>query len=227
MYARDFRGEPAEAAINRMARTPTVFIVDNDASSRESMDVLVRSAGWQAECFASAEEFLSRPRAIQPGCLLLDVSLPQLDGLALQEIVADRSEMPVVFVTSRRDVVTTVRAMKAGAIDFLIKPASTPAVIGAIQCALDRSRRALTEEATARAVRNRYILLTRREREVMALVVVGKLNKQIAAELGTSEITVKVHRSNMKHKMGADSLAELVRMAAQLGMRVGAARSVS
>jgi FixJ family two-component response regulator len=157
----------------------------------------------------------------------MDVSLPQLDGLALQEIVADRLEMPVVFVTGRRDVGTTVRAMKAGAVDFLVKPAATPAVIGAIQCALDRSRRALSEEATTRALKTRYVLLTRREREVMELVVAGRLNKQIAAELGTTEITVKVHRCNMKRKMGADSLAALVRMASQLGMRVGAARAVS
>jgi FixJ family two-component response regulator len=202
-----------------MVPAPTVFIVDKDRSARESLDVLIRASGWQTECFASAEEFLARPRAMRPGCLLLDVSLPQLDGLALQEIIADRREMPVVFVTTRHDVGTTVRAMKAGAVDFLSKPASHPAIVGAVRCALDRSQRALTEEASMRALRNRYVSLTRREREVLELVVSGRLNKQIAAELGTSEITVKVHRMNMKRKMEADSLATLVRMAAQLGLR--------
>jgi len=206
---------------NRMVHAPTVFIVDKDCSARASLDVLIRASGWKTECFASAEEFLARPRAMRPGCLLLDVSLPQLDGLALQEIIADRREMPVVFVTTRHDVGTTVRAMKAGAVDFLAKPASHPAVMGAIRCALERSQRALTEEASLSALRNRYVSLTRREREVLELVVSGWLNKQIAAELGTSEITVKVHRLNMKRKMEADSLAALVRMAAQLGLHCG------
>lgn len=227
MYAEHSRGQSPETAVIRMIQAPTIFIVDKDASARESLELLIRTVGWHAECFASAEEFLAHPRAIQPGCLLLDVSLPQLDGLALQEIVADRVEMPVVFVTDRRDVGTSVRAMKAGAVDFLTKPANNPAVLDAIRCALDRSQRALTDEAAMRALKNRYVLLTRREREVMELVISGRLNKQIAAELGISEITVKAHRGNMKRKMRADSLAALVRMAAKLGLRVGADRAVS
>jgi FixJ family two-component response regulator len=226
MFAKLSRVHAAET-VTHLVQAPTVFIVDNEASARDSLDELVRSAGWQAECFASAEEFLGRPRAMLQGCLLLDVSLPELDGLALQEIVADRMEMPVVFVTSRRDVWTTVRAMKAGAVDFLTKPASASAVLDAIRRALDRSQRALTEEASTRGVRNRYALLTRREREIMSLVISGRLNKQIAAELDISEITVKVHRCNMKRKMGADSLAALVRMATTLGLRVGADRTMS
>ncbi len=227
MYAEHSRAQPIGMAVVRAAQAPTVFIVDEDRATRESLDLLIRAAGWQTECFASAEDFLARPRTMRAGCLLLDVSLPQLDGLALQEIIADRREMPVVFLTTRCDVGTSVRAMKAGAVDFLTKPASHPAVLGAIRCALDRSQRALTEEASMRVLRNRYVLLTRREREVMELVVSGRLNKQIAAELGTSEITVKVHRFNMKRKMEADSLAALVRMATQLGLRVGAGRTVS
>ena len=221
MYAEQIRGPSFEKGV-RMVEAPTVCIVDEDVAARWQLDTLIRAAGWRTECFASAEEFLERPRSMRPGCLLLDVSLPQLDGLALQELVAQWREMPVVFVTRRQDVGTTVRAMKAGAVDFLAKPASQPAVLGAVRCALDRSQRALTEEASLRSLRNRYALLTRREREVLELVVSGRLNKQIAAELGTSEITVKVHRCNMKHKMAADSLPALVRMAAQLGLRVAA-----
>ena len=221
MYAEHFRGQSFEKAV-RMVEAPTVYIVDEDVAARWQLDTLIRGAGWQTECFASAEEFLAQPRAMRPGCLLLDVSLPQLDGLALQERIAERREMPVVFVTRRQDVGTTVRAMKAGAVDFLTKPASHPAVLGAVRCALDRSQRALTEEASMRSLKNRYVSLTRREREVLELVVSGRLNKQIAAELGTSEITVKVHRCNMKRKMEADSLPALVRMAALLGLRAGA-----
>jgi FixJ family two-component response regulator len=218
---------PADAAINRMAQAPTVFIVDNEIAARDSLGKLVRHEGWQAECFATAEEFLARPRSMMPGCLLMDVSLPDIDGLALQQIVADRMEMPVVFVTGRRDVWTTVRAMKAGAVDFLTKPASTPAVLDALRRAFEQSQRVLTEEASACALRTRYALLTRREREVMNLVISGRLNKQIAGELAISEITVKVHRCNMKRKMGADSLAALVRMATKLGLRVRPDRTVS
>jgi FixJ family two-component response regulator len=227
MFAKLSRVHPAETSINHLVQAPTVFIVDGEPTARESLDELVRTAGWQAECFASAEEFLGRPREMLPGCLLVDVSLPELDGLALQEMVADRTEMPVVFVTERRDVWTTVRAMKAGAVDFLTKPASAPAVLDAIRRALDQGQRALSEEASTRGLRNRYALLTRREREIMTLVISGRLNKQIAAELDISEITVKVHRCNMKRKMGADSLAALVRMATQLGLRVGPDRTMS
>ncbi len=227
MHAVQIRGRSFEAAFNPMVQEPTIFIVDKDCSARDSLGELIRAAGWQTECFASAEEFLLRPRAMRPGCLVLDVSLPQIDGLALQEIIADRPEMPVVFVSTRHDVGTTVRAMKAGAVDFLIKPASHPAVLGAIRCALDRSQRALTAEASIRSLKNRYVSLTRREREILELVVTGRLNKQIAAELGISEITAKVHRHNMKRKMNADSLAALVRMAAQLGLQVGTGRVAS
>jgi FixJ family two-component response regulator len=185
-------------------------------SARESLEVLVRAAGWQVESFASAEEFLARPRAMQPGCLLVDVSLPELDGLDLQETIADRHETPVVFVTSQHDIRMTVRAMKAGAVDFLTKPFSSAAILSAVQCALDRSRKALAEENALRVLKLRYALLTSREEEVLALVVTGLLNKQVAAELGISEITVKAHRGNMMRKMAARSFAELVNMAAQL-----------
>jgi FixJ family two-component response regulator len=216
MQTQEARRQSLDSAVMRMTHLPTVFIVDEDSSVRESLEILIRTAGWQVESFASAEEFLARPRILRQGCLILDVSLPQLDGLALQEIMADRSETPLIFVTSHRDVRMTVRAMKAGAVDFLTKPCSSPAILSAVRCALDRSRHALAQEAALRILQARYASLTLREREVLGLVVTGLLNKQIGAELGISEITVKAHRGNMMRKMEADSLAELVNMAAEL-----------
>ncbi|MGD0598553.1 MAG: response regulator transcription factor [Terriglobales bacterium] len=197
--------------------TPIVFIVDDDVSVRESLELLIRNEGWQAETFASAQEFLDRPRAPLPSCLILDVSLPGLNGLELQQrVAAERTDMPIIFITGHGDIPMTVRAMKAGAIEFLTKPFSDEALLNAIRQALQRSRLALSHEAEIRELRNCYTLLTPRERQVMALVVSGLLNKQIGGELGISEITVKAHRGQVMQKMKADSLASLVKMAAKL-----------
>jgi FixJ family two-component response regulator len=196
---------------------PIVFVVDDDVSVRESLELLIRCEGWQPETFASAQEFLARPRVLAPSCMILDVSLPDLSGLDLQKRIAvDRIEMPIIFITGHGDVPMTVQAMKAGAVEFLTKPYSDEVVLNAIRDALERSRAALDHEAEMRAVRDCYASLTSRETEVMALVVSGLLNKQIGAELGISEITVKAHRGNMMRKMKADSLADLVTMAASL-----------
>jgi FixJ family two-component response regulator len=196
---------------------PTVFVVDDDVSVRESLDALIRTEGWEAETFPSAQEFLARPRVLDASCLVLDVSLPDLNGLELQErVAADRQDMPIIFITGHGDVPMTVRAMKAGAVEFLTKPFGDDALLGAIRSALDRSRRALGDEAELRVLRDRYATLSRREREVMALVVSGKLNKQVGGELGISETTVKAHRGRVMRKMKADSLADLVTMAARL-----------
>ena len=197
--------------------TPIVFIVDDDVSVRESLELLIQNEGWQAETFASAQEFLDHPRAALPNCLILDVSLPGLNGLELQQrVAAERTDMPIIFITGHGDIPMTVRAMKAGAIEFLTKPFSDEALLNAIRQALQRSRLALNHEAEIRELRNRYVLLTPRERQVMALVVSGLLNKQIGGELGISEITVKAHRGQVMQKMKADSLAALVKMAAKL-----------
>jgi FixJ family two-component response regulator len=198
---------------------PIVFVVDDDVSVRESLELLIRCEGWQPETFASAQEFLARPRVLAPSCIILDVSLPGLNGLELQKrIGVDRIEMPIIFITGHGDVPMTVQAMKAGAVEFLTKPFSEDALLNAIRDALARSRTALVQEAEMRAVRDCYASLTSREREVMALVVSGLLNKQVGAELGISEITVKAHRGRMMQKMKADSLADLVNMAARLGL---------
>jgi FixJ family two-component response regulator len=196
---------------------PVVFIVDDDVSVRESLELLIRCEGWQPETFASAQEFLARPQVLAPSCMILDVSLPGLNGLDLQKRIAvDRIEMPIIFITGHGDVPMTVQAMKAGAVEFLTKPFSDEVLLNAIRDALERSRAALGHEAEMRALRESYASLTSREREVMTLVVSGLLNKQVAAELGISEITVKAHRGNMMRKMKADSLADLVTMAATL-----------
>ena len=196
---------------------PIVFVVDDDVSVRESLELLIRCEGWQPEIFASAQAFLARPRVLTPSCMILDVSLPGLNGLELQKrIGVDRIEMPIIFITGHGDVPMTVQAMKAGAVEFLTKPFSDNVLLNAIRDALERSRAALDQEAEMRAVRDCYASLTSREREVMALVVSGLLNKQVGAELGISEITVKAHRGNMMRKMKADSLAALVNMAATL-----------
>jgi FixJ family two-component response regulator len=194
--------------------TPIVFVVDDDVSVRESLESLIACAGWQTETFASAQEFLARPRSLAPTCLVLDVGLPDLNGLELQERIAgDRTDMPIIFITGYGDVPMTVRAMKAGALEFLTKPFSDDALLKAIRDALERSRAALDRGAEMRVLQDRYASLSRREQEVMALVVAGLLNKQVGGELGISEITVKAHRGRMMRKMQADSLAHLVRMA--------------
>jgi len=196
--------------------TPVVFVVDDDISVRESLELLIRFEGWQPETFASAGAFLDRPRLRVPSCLVLDVSLPDLDGLDLQKRVVDRSDMPIIFITGHGDIPMTVRAMKAGAVEFLTKPFGDEALLSAIRNALERSETSLGDEAELSVLRERYASLSRREREVMALVVSGKLNKQVGGELGISEITVKAHRGKVMRKMKADSLADLVKMAARL-----------
>ncbi|HWO00760.1 MAG TPA: response regulator [Blastocatellia bacterium] len=196
---------------------PIVFVVDDDVSVRESLELLICFAGWQAETFASAEEFLGRPRVLVPSCLVLDVSLPDLNGLELQKLIAaDRIDMPIIFITGHGDVPMTVQAMKAGAVEFLTKPFDDDVLLTAIRHAIERSSSALGHESEIRSLRDNYASLTRREREVMALVVSGLLNKQVGFELGISEITVKAHRGKMMRKMKADSLADLVKMAAEL-----------
>ena len=198
--------------------TPVVFVVDDDVSVRESLELLIRCEGWHPETFASADEFLARPRAMAPSCLVLDVSLPGLNGLDLQKRIAGHQfEMPIIFITGHGDVPMTVQAMKAGAIEFLTKPFSDTALLNAIRDAIERSQAAIEHEAALRSLRERYASLTGREREVMALVVSGMLNKQIGSDLGISEITVKAHRGRVMQKMKADSLADLVKMAAILG----------
>lgn len=196
---------------------PIVFVVDDDISVRESLELLIRSEGWQVETFGSAKEFLERPRAVVPSCLVLDVSLPGLNGLELQkQVVVERSDMPIIFITGHGDVPMTVQAMKAGAVEFLTKPFRDEALLSAIRQSLERSRNALDSEIEQRMLRERYASLTHRERQVMALVVSGLLNKQIGGELGISEITVKAHRGKVMQKMKADSLPALVRMATRL-----------
>ncbi len=206
--------------------TPIVFVVDDDISVRESLEALIRCEGWQPETFPSAQEFLDQPRAVVPSCLVLDISLPGLNGLDLQKrIVVDRAEMPIIFITGHRDVPMTVQAMKAGAVEFLTKPFGDDVLLTAIRAALERSRIALGLEAEMRILRECYASLSPRERQVMTLVVAGLLNKQIGGELGISEITVKAHRGKVMQKMKADSLADLVRMAARLRPAVPAAMS--
>jgi FixJ family two-component response regulator len=197
---------------------PTVFVVDDDISVRKSLKLLIESAGWEAETFGSGQEFLSRPRIPGPSCLLLDVVLPDVNGCDLQNLVADRAEMPIIFISGHGDVPTTVRAMKAGAAEFFAKPLVDDVLLSAIRNAIVRSYAALADAAVTRALRDSYALLSRREREVMELIVSGRcrLNKQVGGELGISEITVKAHRGKMMRKMKARSLPELVRMAAKL-----------
>src|SRR5215510_3373195 len=196
--------------------TPIVFVVDDDVSVREALEGLIRYAGWQVETFASAQEFLARPRILAPSCLVLDVSLPDLSGLDVQQRVVDRMDMPIIFITGYGDVPMTVQAMKAGAVEFLTKPFDDDVLLSAIRHAIERSQTALGHEAELRALRDDYASLSRREREVMALVVSGLLNKQVGWELGISEITVKAHRGQVMRKMKADSLTDLVKMAARL-----------
>jgi FixJ family two-component response regulator len=199
-----------------------VFVVDDDVSVRESLELLIQAAGWQPETFASAQAFLFRPQPVVPCCLVLDVSLPGLSGLELQKQLADRTYMPIIFLTGHGDVPMTVQAMKAGAVEFLTKPFQHDALLSAIRGALERSRAALRVETEMRVLKSSYDSLTPREREVMALVVSGLLNKQVGGELGISEITVKAHRGHVMRKMKADSLPDLVTMATRLGVRAAA-----
>ena len=197
---------------------PIVFVVDDDVSVRESLELLFRCEAWEPETFASAQEFLVRPRPAVPSCLVLDISLPDLNGLQVQKCLAvERTDMPIIFITGYGDVPKSVEAMKAGAVEFLTKPFKDNVLLDAVRESLDRSRLALTREMEMQTLRNRHASLTRRERQVMALVVSGLLNKQIGGELGISEITVKAHRGQVMRKMQADSVADLVRIAVRLG----------
>jgi FixJ family two-component response regulator len=199
--------------------TPIVFVVDDDVSVRKSLELLIDSAGWQPETFPSAQEFLHRPRVGAPSCLVLDVSLPDLNGLELQRQLAERTDMPIIFITGHGDVPMSVQAMKAGAVEFLTKPFNDDVLLDGIRGALDLSRAALRQDLEIRTLRDCYASLTPRERQVMQLVVSGLLNKQVGGELGISEITVKAHRGQVMRKMKADSLPDLVTMAARLGLR--------
>lgn len=213
----DLRSLPVSLPASNIA--PIVFVVDDDVSVRESLESLIRLAGWQTETFESARAFLARPRLVGPSCLILDVNLPDLNGLDLQQrIVGERAIMPIIFITGRGDIPMSVKAMKAGAMDFLTKPFDDDVLLNTIRNAIERSHVALGQEVEIIALRERYAALSSREREVMALVVAGLLNKQVGAELRISEITVKAHRGSAMRKMGARSLPDLVNMAARLGV---------
>lgn len=199
--------------------TPTVFVVDDDASLREALETLLVSAGWNVELFASAQEFLGRTPAAMPRCLILDVNLPDLDGLALQERLArSRHEMPIIFITGYGSIPMTVKAMKAGAVEVLPKPFDGEQLLDAVRQALERSRAALEQEAALQRLRDGYATLTAREREVMALVVTGMLNKQIADRLGIAEITVKVHLQSIYRKLGVSNRTEALAAALNRGL---------
>jgi len=206
-------------AASKSQQQAIVFVVDDDVSVRESVELLIKFAGWQPETFASAKDFLARPRISTPCCLVLDVSLPDLNGLELQKLIAsERTDMPIIFITGHGDVPMTVQAMKAGAVEFLTKPFDDEVLLGAIRHALKRSAAVLDDQAETTAMRNTYESLTPREQDVMQLVVAGMLNKQIGLKLGISEITVKAHRGKVMQKMKADSVADLVKTAVKLGL---------
>lgn len=197
--------------------TPVVFVVDDDISIRESLESLIQWAGWQPLTFSSAHEFLTAPRRSVPSCLVLDVTLPGLNGLELQNLIAtEQKDLPIIFITGHGDIPMSVKAMKAGAVEFLTKPIDDEALLAAIANAINRSKAELESETEIKELSDRYSSLTPREREIMLLVVSGLLNKQIGMKLGISEITVKAHRGKMMQKMDADSLADLVRMSVSL-----------
>jgi len=201
------------------AAKPIVFVVDDDISVRESLELLIRAAGWHPELFPSAKAFLDHPAVSVPHCLVLDISLPGLNGLELQKrVIAERPELPIIFITGYGDVPKTVQAMKAGAVEFLTKPFADGVLLEAVRHALERSRSSLAQAADLQSLRERYASLTQREQQVMKLVVNGLLNKQVGGELGISEITVKAHRGKVMQKMKADSLPDLVKMAGKLGL---------
>ena len=207
------------SAAAKSQQKPIVFVVDDDISVRESLELLITFAGWQPETFASAGEFLERPRTATPNCLVLDISLPDLNGLELQKLIAsERTDLPIIFITGHGDVPMTVQAMKGGAVEFLTKPFDDEVLLGAIRHAIKRSASVLDEQAEITALRSSYESLTPREQEVLRLVVAGMLNKQIGLKLGISEITVKAHRGKMMQKMKAESLADLVKTAVRLGL---------
>jgi FixJ family two-component response regulator len=194
-----------------------VFVVDDDVSVREALALLIRVAGWRPRVFASPSEFLACPRVRTPSCLILDVQLPELSGVDLLERISDRTELSVILITAHGDVPTAVRAMKAGAVEFLTKPFSDDMILGSIRAALGRSEQALSQESAKEELRQRYASLNHRERDVMRLVVLGRLNKRVGAELNLSEITVKAYRGRVMRKMAANSLADLIDMSARLG----------
>jgi len=198
---------------------PIVFVVDDDISVRESLELLIQFAGWRPEIFSSAEDFLAHPRTATPSCLVLDVSLPDLNGLELQKLIAsERTDMPIIFITGHGDVPMSVQAMKAGAVEFLTKPFDDEILLSAIRHAIERSAAVLEDQAELTTLRSSFESLTPRERDIMLLVVAGMLNKQIGVQLGISEITVKAHRGKVMQKMKADSLADLVKTAVRLGL---------
>ena len=197
---------------------PTVFVIDGDIAVRQSLERLIRTAGCEPETFASAEEFLSHPRSTVPSCVILDLTLPGLSGLELQKQLAGQPELPLIFVTGHTDVPMTVEAMKAGAVEFFTRPIDDMALLPAIGAAIERSRAALRHDSEMRMLRKLHSTLTPREREVMALVVSGLLNKQVGGELGINEATVKAHRGQVMRKMKAASLPDLVTMAMRLGL---------
>jgi len=202
-----------------LSATPIVFVVDDDPSVREALESLIVQAGWRAHVFESAQGFLNFPRASVPSCLVLDVTMPGLNGLELQSLIAgDRIDMPIIFITGHADVPMTVKAMKAGAVEFLTKPVAEDVLINAIGSAIARSRITLDQESERQTLRSLYAKLTPRERDVMTLVVRGLLNKQVGGELGMAEITVKAHRGQVMRKMKAASFADLVNMGARLGL---------
>ena len=224
--ARDMpRAQPRMWAANRdvnaattSSARPIVFVVDGDASVRASLELLVESAGWTSATFTSASEFLAHPQVVAPSCLVLDVALADLDGADLEERLAKRSDLPMILLTGLGDVPMVVRAMRFGAVEFVMRPFADHVLAGAVERALARSKRVLSDEAQMRVLRECYASLSARERDVMALVASGLLNKQVGSELGISEITVKAHRGNVMRKMNAASFADLVRMADKLGI---------